>query len=333
MAEVAPPGAPAWYKVSSLALSAEFFGTLLFSFFGGLPAAASAAYANGLALAVLVYIFAAVSGGHLNPGKREPCSGLSFYSLPNSTDSLSIRTAGVTLSTMISGHTAVVQGVCYMVAQCLGAIVGAAITMGLRPAGAGDVGCFGPVGISHGQLFGWEVIMAALLYSTVFAVAVSQKGAGNVGPGVIGVSLVAAALVGGPYTGAALNTARVLGPSVVFGCGWATFHIYLLAHGLAAVLSAGWALLVAPSGPYFVTRHRDQLGRLLSYTGFQRSTPWSTAHDPVRKHTHLVSNDASLPPYARGILLRRQALTNEEGLLPHDTDLIMRHQAGGVSEV
>ena len=62
---------PAWYKVHSLALAAELIGTLLFSFFGGLAPAAVAAYANGLALAVLVYCTASVSGGHLNPGKRE----------------------------------------------------------------------------------------------------------------------------------------------------------------------------------------------------------------------------------------------------------------------
>ena len=65
---------PAWYKVQSLALLAEFFGTLIFSFFGGLAPAAEAAYCNGLALAVLVYCTCSVSGGHLNPGNllRDP---------------------------------------------------------------------------------------------------------------------------------------------------------------------------------------------------------------------------------------------------------------------
>ena len=65
----AGPPAPAWYKVQLLALSAELLGTLLFSFFGGLAPASEAAYANGLALAVLVYCCASVSGGHLNPGQ------------------------------------------------------------------------------------------------------------------------------------------------------------------------------------------------------------------------------------------------------------------------
>lgn len=225
--------------------------------------------------------------------------------------------AGVTLTTVITGHTSIPQGAAYIVVQCVGAIAGAALTRGLRPIGAGAVGCFFPSDITQAQLFGWEFVMALLLYTTVMAVAVSQKGAGNVGPGVIGVSLVVAALVGGPYTGAALNTARVLGPAAVWGCGWSKFWVYMFAHGLAACFAAAWALLVAPSGPFFVLRHTERLGRLFSPTNFQRSTPWSTASDPVAKHSHLNSQDHSLAPYARGVVLRRhQALINEEGLLP-----------------
>ena len=223
----------------------------------------------------------------------------------------------MSLTTVISGHTSIPQGVAYIVAQCVGAITGAALTKGLRPIGAGDVGCFGLADITQAQLFGWEFVMALLLYTTVMAVAVSQKGAGNVGPAVIGVSLVVAALVGGPYTGAALNTARVLGPATVYGCGWDKFWVYMFAHALAACFAASWALLVAPAGPYFVLRHTKRLGRLFSLTNFQRSTPWSTAADPVNKHSHLNSQDHNLAPYARGVLLRRhQALINEDGLLP-----------------
>ena len=222
------------------------------------------------------------------------------------------------MTTVISGHTSIYQGAAYIVAQSVGAITGAALTKGLRPVGADAVGCFFRADISRAQLFGWEFVMALLLYTTVMAVAVSQKGAGNVGPAVIGVSLVVAALVGGPYTGAALNPARVLGPLVVYGCAWGVFWVDLLAHGLAACFAATWALLVAPSGPYFVLRHSGRVPHLFAPINFQRSTPWSTAVDPVRKHTHLNSEDHSLAPYARGVLLRqrRQALISEEGLLP-----------------
>lgn len=117
------------------ALCAEFLGMLLFALYGGeardqaagrcgwggegsggvcpcprracacqphrtlSPAHRCAAYGNGLALAVLVYATAHVSGGHLNPA--------------------------VTLGTMLSGHMAPRTGLAYMAAQVLGGIVGA----------------------------------------------------------------------------------------------------------------------------------------------------------------------------------------------------------------
>jgi len=48
----------------------EYLGTMLFAFFGSLAGGGGvgAAGGNGLALAVLVYITASVSGGKLNPG-------------------------------------------------------------------------------------------------------------------------------------------------------------------------------------------------------------------------------------------------------------------------
>ena len=52
-----------WYHVSLLSVVAEFLFTLLFAFFG----AWGGATLNGLALAVLVYGSASISGGHLNP--------------------------------------------------------------------------------------------------------------------------------------------------------------------------------------------------------------------------------------------------------------------------
>ena len=56
-----------WYHVNFLSVAAEFLGTALFAYYGGLAFASSAAVTNGVALIVLVYAFAAVSGGHLNP--------------------------------------------------------------------------------------------------------------------------------------------------------------------------------------------------------------------------------------------------------------------------
>lgn len=246
------------------ALASEFFGTLLFAFFGALAPPQYAAAANGLALAVLVYCAVAQSGGHLNPN--------------------------VTASLVLSGHTSLLQGGYYILCQLVGAIVGAGITKGFGR----SPGCFLPAdGVSHAALWGWETIMTTLLIVTVYEVAVVQKGASNVGPLVIGLSLFVAASVGGAATGAALNFARVLGPAVVNGCGWSTVWVYLLAHLTAVAFATAWGLLVAPNGPYLntwkgLTNH------------FVPAVPYSTASNPLVPYKNVGRDTAtSLPPYAR----------------------------------
>jgi hypothetical protein len=52
-----------WYYVSLLSCLAEFLGTLLFAFYGGFYGEGYGAVTNGLALAVLVYATASISGG------------------------------------------------------------------------------------------------------------------------------------------------------------------------------------------------------------------------------------------------------------------------------
>lgn len=254
------------YSISS-ALASEFFGTVLFAFFGGLAPAQYAAVANGLALVVLIYCTVAQSGGHLNPL--------------------------VSSALMLTGHTSIFQGVGYIICQLAGAIVGAGITKGF----ATDPGCFYPAAdVSKAQLWGWETIMSVLLIVTVIELAVVMKGASNFGPLVIGLSLTVAALVGGPYTGAALNFARVLGPAVVNGCGWDRLWVYFLAHLTAVVLAAGWGLFVAPIGPFY----NELRTQILSH--FIPAVPYSTASDPLiaYKDTGVSSTaDPSTPPYAR----------------------------------
>ena len=56
-----------WYHVNFLSVAAEFLGTLLFSYYGGMAFASSAAVTNATALVVIVYAFVSVSGSHLNP--------------------------------------------------------------------------------------------------------------------------------------------------------------------------------------------------------------------------------------------------------------------------
>ena len=65
--------------------------------------------------------------------------------------------------------------------------------------GNGMPGCFtheGGVSITKGQLFLWELIMTFVLVSTVYAVAVTKPGHGNIGPLAVGFSLFASAFIG-----------------------------------------------------------------------------------------------------------------------------------------
>ena len=216
---------------------------------------------------------------------------------------------------MLSGHVAFIQGLAYIVCQFVGAIVGAALTRGLKPNTLLNTGCFGPVGISHAKLFGMEFMATTLLIVVIYGVAVSQKGSGNTGGLVIGLTLVATAEAIGGYTGAALNTARVFGPAVVYGCNWGTFWVYLLAHLAAATVAAAWGLTVNQHGPFFLGGADNDIKQLLSHSRFTRAVPWSTAADPLQKVDALNSKDPSLAPYARGLQLRKKALQELEGLI------------------
>ena len=50
--------------------------------------------------------------------------------------------------------------------------------------------------ITHGQLFGWEVVMTFTLISVVYACGVAKPGHGSFTPLVVGLSLVACAGTG-----------------------------------------------------------------------------------------------------------------------------------------
>jgi glycerol uptake facilitator-like aquaporin len=90
--------------------------------------------------------------------------------------------------------------------QICGAIFGALLVAGLIPdvyvsMGDGAPGCFDNTvigkGLTHSQLFGWEVVMTFTLISVVYACGVAKPGHGSFTPLVVGLSLVACAGTGG----------------------------------------------------------------------------------------------------------------------------------------
>ncbi|KAF8073180.1 TIP1-2 [Scenedesmus sp. PABB004] len=235
------------------AVACEAACTFLFAFIGGAAPGGAAAAANGLGLAVLsasplpapprrraaraarartlpsrprrraaapraVYVAANVSGGHLNPA--------------------------VSFATTVTGHSSGSRALYYILAQTGGAVLASLLHMALIPR-ASDVGCFAPhIGVGLWRAFGWETVMTFMLVVTVYSVAVGEPSFGIVGPLAIGLAVYAAALAGGFFTGAAMNPARVLGPAIVWGCGWRAVPAYIGGELLGALLGAvvSWPL-------------------------------------------------------------------------------------------
>ncbi|KAL3137469.1 hypothetical protein ABBQ38_004758 [Trebouxia sp. C0009 RCD-2024] len=218
------------------ALAAEFIGVMLFAFAGSATPAGTvstqvstrtaagnsfssnwAPWGNGMSLAVLVFITANISGGHLNPA--------------------------VTLATIVTGHIGLIKGCAYMLCQICGACFGMLMVAGLVPGtyvGMGNLGtgCFAKGdGITLGMLFGWETVMTFVLVSVVYAVAIGEPSFGVMGPFAVGLALFAMVFAGSQFTGTAINPARALGPAIVFHCRWDQVWLYVIAECVGGVIA------------------------------------------------------------------------------------------------
>jgi thymidine kinase/glycerol uptake facilitator-like aquaporin len=207
----------------------EFIGTMLFSFFGGLTGVyttggAWAALGNAIALAVLVYCTAAVSGGKLNP-----VVSIALFTL-------NANPFGVALMKLFFE----------IGAQITGAIAGGALVRKLAFGVAGATpGCFlPPPGTPQDVVFGMETLSTFLLVITVLSTAVDESGNARfavVAPLAIGLSLFVAASSVGHWTGGSLNPARFLGANVTGACGSEKYKYagsYVGGEILGAVLAA-----------------------------------------------------------------------------------------------
>jgi len=209
---------------------AEFIATLLFVFLGagtvvvtggliqeGLTSArlVAIALAHGLAIALLVSATAKVSGGHINPA--------------------------VTVGALITGKISLTKAIMYIVAQLLGALVGALLLTVVIPASAqGSLGAhgLGPNVTAGGGLLA-EIVLTFALVFVVFATAIDPKGLGHLAPAAIGLTVLVDHLFGVPVTGASMNPARSFGPALIAGA-WDNHWIFwvgpLLGGSLAALV-------------------------------------------------------------------------------------------------
>jgi MIP family channel proteins len=214
--------------------AAEFIGTALFVLVGagsvivsqGGASGLAIALANGIGLAVVVTIMLPISGGHINPAVS----------------------VALWLGKQIDGWT---LGK-YVLAQLLGAIVGALLLKATFPASAVRMTSLGTPQVSGSIGFFNAIALEALftffLVSAVYGTCVSPQ-AQRVGGFAVGLVVVVCALGGGgALTGAMMNPARAFGPALV---AW-DLHaqaVYWIGPLIGAAAAAGlWRYLLLPPG-------------------------------------------------------------------------------------
>ena len=207
---------------------AEFIGTFALIFVGvgaiyhnaGLLAVA---FAHGLTIAVMVSATGAISGGHLNPA--------------------------VTLGILVGGKISLKNSIAYWIAQLAGATVAGFILLFLF---SGQVDVDKKVSLANSILINGtpdiakngidmtqailiEAILTFFLVFVVYGTAVDSR-APKIGGLAIGLTVALDILFGGPFTGAAMNPARVFGPALASGH-WNNQMIYWVGPMLGGALA------------------------------------------------------------------------------------------------
>jgi len=187
------------------------------------------AFAFGLSLLALVYAIGNISGCHVNPA--------------------------VSISMLIAGKMTAKDTLAYVVSQCIGAVVGAALLysiavgnpfFNLASTGLGQNGydTASPALFSAMSAFIAEIVLT-FIFVLVIHGSTSEKAPHGFAGISIGLGLVLVHLVGIPITGTSVNPARSLGPAVIVG-GTALSQLWLfwVAPIIGGILAAAvWKLM------------------------------------------------------------------------------------------
>ncbi len=211
--------------------SAELVGTLALVLIGCGSAAIAGNYigftgisfAFGLTVLAMVYAIGSISGCHINPA--------------------------ITIAMLVAGKIKGKDALFYIIAQCIGAILGAGIlwaiagglpgySIDVNGLGQNGFGVNSPAGYSLAACFIAEVVLTALFLFVIFGSTHENAPKGFAGIS-IGFTLVLIHLVGIPITGTSVNPARSLGPAVfVGGDALAQLWVFIVAPIIGAVVSA-----------------------------------------------------------------------------------------------
>jgi len=187
------------------------------------------ALAFGLVLLTLVYAIGPVSGCHVNPA--------------------------VSIAMLVAGRMNGRAAAGYIVAQCIGAVIGAGLLLSVASGlpgysfpvehlGQNGYGIASPAGYSLAACALTEVILTALFVFVIFGALSKDAPKGFAGIA-IGFALAMVHLVGIPITGTSVNPARSLGPAVfVGGTALAQLWLFIVAPVIGGILAAlAWKYL------------------------------------------------------------------------------------------
>lgn len=217
--------------------AAELVGTFVLVFIGCGSATlagkyigfAGIAFAFGLSVLVMVYAIGGISGCHINPA--------------------------ISISMLASGKMKPKDTVIYVIVQCIGAMIAAAViyavavgnpeySLAVNGLGQNGYGVASPGGFSMTSGFIAEVVLTFIFLLVIYGSTSEAAPKGFAGIS-IGLSLVMIHLVGIPITGTSVNPARSLGPAVIVG-GTALSQLWLfwVAPIIGGLLAAGvWRFL------------------------------------------------------------------------------------------
>jgi MIP family channel proteins len=151
------------------------------------------ALGNGLAFTCLVFAFYHLSGGHLNPA--------------------------TTWGAIITRRIGIMRGIAYIVAQVVGAILGALLISAATPSEFHHrIGAqFWEESLSTFSGFLLEATLTFFLVLVVFATHFDPAGMGSLAPLPIGLTVTFGYLIGWVFVGPPMNPARALGTAIVYG--------------------------------------------------------------------------------------------------------------------
>ena len=210
---------------------AELLGTLVLVFIGCGSAVIAGthvgflgiAIAFGVAVLAMVYAIGSISGCHINPA--------------------------ITIAMLVSGKIKGKDAGMYIVAQCVGAVIGAGLLFVVASGLSGyDINVNGlgqngydkhsPDGYTMAAVFVAEVILTMIFLLVIFGATSKSAPAGFAGIA-IGLSLTMIHIVGIPISGTSVNPARSLGPALfVGGDALAQLWLFWVAPIIGGVIAA-----------------------------------------------------------------------------------------------